>query len=75
MEQSIHANLYELVSEHLRMRGVLVYDLDGHLLYEFESQKSAERVLGIPQVRISERCRGTTRGPYKGYHFEYSSKP
>ena len=74
LEQSLHANLYDLVSVHLRMRAVLVYDVDGHFLYEFDSQKAAERVLDIPQTRISERCRGVQKNPYKGYHFEYSNK-
>lgn len=72
-EQSKHANDYNLVPDHLRMRGVLAYDSDGNFIEEYQSMKDAERDLDILQVRISEMCRGIRKKPYKGYFFEYVS--
>ena len=71
-EQSEHANLYNLVPNHLRMKKVLAYDCDGHFVEEFQSMKDAERALNILQVRISEMCRGLRKSAYRGYFFEYS---
>ena len=71
-EQSEHANLYSLVPEHLRMKKVLAYDINGHFVEEFPSMKDAERALDILQVRISEMCRGLRKSAYRGYFFEYS---
>lgn len=70
-EQSEHANKYNLVPEHLRMKKVLAYDLSGHFVEEFQSMKDAERALDILQVRISEMCRGLRKSAYRGYFFEY----
>lgn len=71
-EQSEHANKYNLVPEHLRMKKVLAYDISGHFVEEFQSMKDAERALDILQVRISEMCRGLRKLAYRGYFFEYS---
>lgn len=71
-EQSEHANKYNLVPEHLRMKKVLAYDVSGHFVEEFQSMKDAERALDILQVRISEMCRGLRKSAYRGYFFEYS---
>lgn len=71
-EQSEHANLYNLVSDHLRMKKVLAYDINGHFIEEFQSMKDAERALDILQARISDQCRGIRKTHCKGYFFEYS---
>lgn len=71
-EQTNHANEYNLVASHLRMKKVLAYDTSGHFIEEFQSMKDAERALDILQVRISEMCRGLRKVAYKGYFFEYS---
>ncbi len=71
-EQTNHANQYNLVASHLRMKKVLAYDSNGHFIEEFPSMKDAERVLDILQVRISEMCRGLRKSAYRGYFFEYS---
>ena len=72
-EQTDHANQYNLVASHLRMKKVLAYDIEGHFIEEFQSMKDAERALGVLQARISEQCRGITKTHCKGYFFEYSN--
>lgn len=72
-EQSEHANKYNLVSDHLRMKKVLAYDIDGHFVEEFQSMKDTERALDILQARISDQCRGIRKTHCKGYFFEYSN--
>lgn len=74
MENSLHADQSGLVTKKLRRRGVKVYTLDGIFLDCFISTMEAHRYLGIPQVKISQCCRGIYK-EYMGYVFRYIEDP
>lgn len=53
-----------------RSRAVQMFDLDGNLIFEFNSIKSASETTGINKVAISNCCRGLTQTS-GGYIWKY----
>jgi len=73
-ENSLHADTLQLNSEKRTRRLVKLYTVDGIYIDSYISTMDAHRCTGIPQIKISQMCRGIYK-EWQGYVCRYLEEP